>query len=158
MIYLASISVVDSHEKRATIPLHFSDDYTADQIASYIQQLTFIIQEISEVGFVEASLTIKIPLSNTIRKKPLKHANRDIGGLFSFTSEGQYPESVRIPAILPSLIMRDHLQVNGQPDVENFVDALTNGLNVDGVQVKPSTRGGFKFVRLNKAKYSNRRK
>jgi len=158
MIHLASISVVDSRKKRATIPLYFPDDYTADQIASYMQKLAFIIQEISEIGFVEASLTIKIPLPNTIRKEPLKHANRDIGGLFSFTSEGQYPDSVRIPAILPSLIRRDHLLVNGQPDVENFVAALTNGLNIDGVQVNPSTRSGFKFVRLNKAKYSNRRK
>jgi len=156
--YNASISTVDSRNRRRAINVRVPDTIAVADVQGYVQALIPLIEAIVQVAFVEASLEVPIVLPGGARAVPVAQSNGDIGGLFQFATVGQYPESIRLPGILPTLISGDDILVDGQADVVAFRDAIINGLDVGGVQVTPSDRDGFDFTGLLAASYSNRRK
>lgn len=156
--YNASISTIDSRNRRRAINVRVPDTIAVADVQGYVQALIPLIEAIVQVAFVEASLEVPIVLPGGARAVPVAQSNGDIGGLFQFATAGQYPESIRLPGILPTLISGDDILVDGQADVVAFRDAIINGLDVGGVQVTPSDRDGFDFTSLLAASYSNRRK
>jgi len=96
----------------------------------------------SESRVETAELKLSLDISGSVRKAvPLATAFNERGGIIGMSTTGQFNDSVRIPAILHSIMGGDSFVVVG-----GAIGTLVNGLVAGDGIVIPKTRDGFDWT------------
>lgn len=128
----------ESDTKRATVPLYVPTGFTLAQYLAFAQTAAPLLDAITGAKIASSDLTVDLALPAGLKASPDADALNERGGLIGMETAGQFNDSVRIPAILWSIMSGDSFSL-ADPDISAFILMLTAG---DGT-VFPRNRHGF---------------
>ena len=129
----------ESDTKRATLPFYVPTGFTLAQYQAFATAAAPIVDAVtgSLITDIDMSLALTVP-SSGIKTVPVAEALNERGGLIGMDTAGQFNDSVRIPAILWSIMTGDEFSLS-DPDISAFTLLLTAG---DGT-IFPRDKNGF---------------
>jgi hypothetical protein len=154
-VYTVTFRLKDSESdvRYAPFPLYLG---TAGALADYTAQAQAFaakLDAVTESQLVGIDLGVAIALPGGLKATPDTGAYNERGGLIGWDTSGQFSDSVRIPAILHTIMSGDSFALD-----DADILALTDQMQLAVNGLTPVTRDGFDWVAPTYAKKSARRK
>jgi len=128
----------ETDSKLATLPLYVPTGLTLAQYQTFADTAAEVVDNVTGSEIVGIDMTLALTLPGGIKGAPVAASLNERGGIIGMENAGQFNDSVRIPAILVSIMSGDEFSLEDTA-IEAFTLLLTAG---DGV-VFPRTRDGF---------------
>jgi len=128
----------ETDSKLATLPLYVPTGLTLTQYQTFADTAAEVIDNVTGSEIVGMDLAIALTLPGGLKAVPVAASLNERGGIVGMETAGQFNDSVRIPAILLSLMSGDEFSLT-DPLIQAFTLLLTAGNGV----VFPRTRDGF---------------
>lgn len=112
----------------ATIPFHVASGGTLANIQLWTDAMLPLLDLVTGAQIVEASVTVPLSLVGGLKASPASGALNERGGLILFQTNGNHRDSVRIPAILTSIMPGDTFALDGTA-MANFIAQLNLTVN-----------------------------
>lgn len=130
----------ESDTKRATFPLYVPTGFTLAQYQTFATAAAPVIDDTTGSVITDIDLSVALTVPGGVKTTPEANALNERGGLVGMATAGQFDDSVRIPAILWSIMTGDSFSL-ADPAIEALTLLLTAGDSV----IFPRTRDGFVF-------------
>lgn len=130
----------EEDSKLATVPLYVPTGFTLLQYQAFADLAAPLIDAVTGSEVTDIDMTIALGLPGGLKSNPVANALNERGGLIGMSNAGQFNDSVRIPAILPSIMGGDTFLLT-----DTDIAALVAFLIVGDTTVIPRTRDGFTF-------------
>jgi len=129
----------ETDSKPATLPIYVPTGHTLAEYQAFADAAGTVLDNLSGAKIDEVELVLALSKTNMgIKASAVAGHVNERGGLLGMANAGQWKDSIRIPAILTSVMSGDAFSLV-DPLVSPVILMLTNG---DGV-VFPRTRDGF---------------
>lgn len=154
MPYLTvAVRIKDAEEstKEATIPLNVPDTATVAEVQTWFDAVAEEIDNLTEGQITEASLTLPLTLPGGLKGAPVAGAFNERGGLITFDTDGPRAASIRIPAILKTIMPGDTFPLTGA--VALFVTRMTTTT----LTIRPRTEQDYQYTAGRKGSKSLRK-
>lgn len=143
----------ESDVRFAAFPTYVNQGETLANYLVYAQAMALVLDAVTGSKLVGCDLTLALALPGGLKANPVAASLNERGGIIGFDTSGQFGDSVRIPAILTTIMSGDTFLLT-DPLIDDLITQL--GLAVNGVT--PSTREGFSWDTATYGKKSFRRK
>lgn len=143
----------EEDSKLATFPLYVPTGFTLAQYQTFADTMAPVIDAVTGSEITDIDINVALTLVSGLKTGPVTNALNERGGIIGFDTAGQFNDSIRVPAILPSIMAGDTFLLT-DTDVANLVAAMIVGDTV----VIPRTRDGFTWSSALYGKKSFRRK
>jgi hypothetical protein len=138
----------------ATIPIYLSEGLTLAQVQTYADAILPEIDAVTESQIVEATVTFNLTLVGGLKSVPVAASFNERGGLITFTTTGPRADSVRIPAILHSIMGGDSFSLE-DTDIAALITRLLTATTA--ATIRPRTSQDYQFSAARSGKKSLRR-
>lgn len=128
----------ESDTKRATIPFYVPTGFTLAQYQTFADAAAAVVDDVTGSKITDIDLQVALALPSGLKASPVANSLNERGGLVGMATAGQFDDSVRIPAILWSIMTGDSFSLE-DPAIEALTLLLTAGDSV----IFPRTRDGF---------------
>lgn len=128
----------ESDTKLATVPLYVPTGFTLAQYQTFADAAAPLIDAVTGSEIVGIDMALALSIVGGLKGAPVAASLNERGGIIGMETAGQFNDSVRIPAILVSIMSGDEFSL-ADTDIAALTLLLTAG---DGV-VFPRTRDGF---------------
>jgi len=128
----------ESDTKLATLPLYVPTGFTLAQYQTFADVAAPLVDALTGSEVVGIDMALALSIVGGLKGAPVAASLNERGGIIGMENAGQFNDSVRIPAILVSIMSGDEFSL-ADADVAAFTLMLTAG---DGV-IFPRTRDGF---------------
>ena len=128
----------ESDSKLATFPLYVPTGFTLAQYQTFVDAAAPVLDDVTGAEIVSIDTALAMALPAGLKAAPVAASLNERGGIIGMETAGQFNDSVRIPAILNSIMTGDSFSLS-DPDIAALTLLLTAG---DGV-VFPRNREGF---------------
>jgi len=131
----------ESDTKRATMPFYVPTGFTLAQYQAFATAAAPVVDAVtgSLITDIDLAVALTVP-SSGIKTTPVENSLNERGGLVGMATAGQFDDSVRIPAILWSIMTGDNFSL-----ADTDIAALTLLLTAGDGTIFPRTRDGFVF-------------
>jgi len=130
----------ESDTRRATVPIYVPTGLTLAQYQTFADTAAEVIDNVTGSQITDIDLAMALTLPGGLKATPVANSLNERGGLVGMATAGQFDDSIRIPAILWTIMDGDTFQLD---DVA--IAALTLLLTAGDGTVFPRTRDGFVF-------------
>lgn len=132
----------ETDSKNATLPIYVPTGHTLAEYQAFADVFGELLDNASGAKLVEAELVLALSTTNmNVKANPTAGHVNERGGLIGMATSGQWNDSIRIPAILTSIMSGDSFSLV-DPLISPIILGLTNGNGV----VFPRNRHGFTWV------------
>lgn len=128
----------ETDSKLGTIPLYVPTGFTFAQYQTFFDAAAEVIDNVTGSEIVAADLTLALTLPGGLKASPVAASLNERGGLLGMETAGQFNDSIRIPAILTSIMSGDSFSLS-----DTAIQALALLLTAGDGTVFPRTRDGF---------------
>jgi hypothetical protein len=129
----------ETSEKLATLPIYVPTGHTLAEYQAFADAAGSVLDNVSGAKIVAADLVLALSLTNMgIKANAVAGHINERGGLIGMENAGQWNDSIRIPAILNTLMSGDEFNL-----ADPLVAAVTLMLTAGNGVVFPRTRDGF---------------
>lgn len=128
----------ESDVKTAAFPLYVPTGLTLAQYQTFADTAAEVIDNVTGSEIVGIDMTLALTIPAGLKASPVAASLNERGGLLGMETAGQFNDSVRIPAILVSLMSGDSFLVDSTE-----MSALTLLLTAGNGTVFPRNRDGF---------------
>jgi hypothetical protein len=129
----------ETDSKLATLPIYVPTGHTIAEYQAFADVAGEVLDNLSGAKIVEAELILALSTTNmNVKANAVAGHINERGGLIGMANAGQWDDSIRIPAILNTVMSGDSFSLV-DPLVSPVILMLTNGNGV----VFPRTRDGF---------------
>jgi hypothetical protein len=128
----------ESDTRRATLPLYVPTGLTLAQYQTFADTAAEVVDNVTGSQITDIDLNVALALPGGLKATPVANSLNERGGLVGMETAGQFDDSVRIPAILWSIMDGDSFLLT-----DTAIAALTLLLTAGNGVVFPRTRDGF---------------
>ena len=144
----------ESDVKRQAVPIYVPTGFTLAQYQSFSNTFAPLLDAVTESAIAEIELTVALTKTGLgLKTTPTAGALNERGGIIGMSNAGQWGDSVRIPAILHTIMSGNEFSLS-----DTDIAALISGLLLGDTTVIPRTRDGFTWTAGLYGKKSFRRK
>lgn len=128
----------ETDSKLATFPLYVPTGFTLAQYQTFVDAAAEVVDNVtgSEIVGIDMALAMTIPAG--LKGAPVAASLNERGGIIGMETAGQFNDSVRIPAILQTIMTGDSFSLS-----DTNIAALTLLLTAGDGVVFPRNREGF---------------
>jgi len=130
----------ETDTKLATLPLYVPTGLTLAQYQTFADAAAEAVDNVTGSEITGIDMTLALTLPGGLKASPVAASLNERGGILGMETSGQFNDSVRIPAILVSLMPGDTFDPAAAA-VNTFRLILVAG---DGIVI-PKTRDGFEW-------------
>lgn len=131
----------ESDTRRATVPFYVTPSLTIAEYQAFVATAAARLDAVSGAKIVAADMVLALTVPGGLKATPAAGSLNERGGLIGMDTVGQWPSSVRIPAILPTIMSGDSFSLT-EPAIADFIDLLSAGVP----PVFPHSREGDLFL------------
>lgn len=128
----------ESDTKLATVPIYVPTGFTLAQYQSFADVFAPLIDDVTGSEIVSIDMSLALSVVGGLKGAPVAAALNERGGIIGMETAGQFNDSVRIPAILTTIMSGDSFSL-----ADTAVAALILGLTAGDATIFPRTRDGF---------------
>jgi len=128
----------ESDSKLATFPLYVPTGFTLAQYQTFADVAAEVVDNVTGSEIVGIDMTLALTLPGGLKGAPVAASLNERGGIVGMENAGQFNDSVRIPAILVSIMSGDEFSL-----ADTAIAALTLLLTAGNAVIFPRTRDGF---------------
>lgn len=139
----------------ATLPIYVPTGFTLAQLQTYADAIAPEIDATTGSQIVEINVTVPLTIVAGLKAVPDAAALNERGGLITFDTSGPRADSVRIPAILTSLMPGKTFDVEGGV-VGTLVTRLTTATTA--ASIRPKTVQDYNYTSARKGSRSLRKR
>jgi len=140
----------ENDNDRENTPVWFEDTVTQAQIQAWLDLNLIELDQCTGSYVNEITVELALTIPAALKDAPTALYYNERGGLISFSTTGNNPDSFRIPAILATIMGGDSFNPEVDP-TDDWVTALTT--ETTAADIQPVTSDGFQFVA---ARYGNK--
>ena len=130
----------ETDSKLATLPLYVPTGLTLAQYQTFADTAAEVVDNTTGAEIVGIDMAIALTLPGGLKGAPVAASLNERGGIIGMETAGQFNDSVRIPAILVSIMSGDEFSL-----ADAAIAAMTLLLTAGNGVVFPRTRDGFVF-------------
>jgi len=128
--------------KRATLPVYVPNNRTLAEYQSFATGFCAFLDAVTGAKIVGIDMVLALTLVGaTIKAVPVAGSLNERGGIVGMDTSGQFNDSFRIPAILPSIMSGDSFSL-AAPGIPALINSFVTG---DGIVI-PKNRDGFDWL------------
>jgi len=128
----------ETDSQLATFPLYVPTGFTLAQYQTFFDAAAEVVDNVTGSEIVAADITLALTLPGGLKASPVAASLNERGGIIGMENAGQFNDSVRIPAILTSIMSGDSFSLS-----DTAIAALTLLLTAGDSVIFPRTRDGF---------------
>lgn len=137
------IRVLDADGDTSTFALNFPNIFSLTEVIGFATGFIPLVDAIIHGCITEAGVTVSVTLPGGIKLTPDANCDVQHGAQFAFRTENAYVTGFRLPSFMPALFAAGSKNVDTEDlDVDAFLDALRDGIDVGGTMIQPSDYRG----------------
>lgn len=128
----------ETDSKLATFPLYVPTGLTLAQYQTFADTAAEVVDNTTGSEIVGIDMTLALTLPAGLKATPVAASLNERGGIIGMENAGQFNDSIRIPAILVTIMSGDEFSL-----ADTAIAAMTLLLTAGNGVVFPRTRDGF---------------
>jgi len=136
------------------IPIYIPHGFTVSELQTWADLAAKELDDAMNVKVVEIDLLMPLTVVGTVKASPVANSLNERGGLLTFTTSGDYADSVRLPGILTSLMPGDAIATTNAL-ITAIITRLTT--QTTAANIRPVTKHSFNWLAIRNGKKSLRR-
>lgn len=146
----------ETDTRGASVPFYIASGNTVADLQEFANAAAPIVDNVTGSIIDSVTVTISLSVPGGLKAVPVTNVVNERGGLITFDTSGNRAESVRIPAIKPTIMSGNEFSL-AETNVAALIGLLTTTATYGTADFRPQTPYGYDWVSARKGRKSFRK-